>query len=69
MWRIERREIEKIVHCNNLSSNSLYIVEAEMAHNGGGEYGGAGGGQNVGSERKWPGLSGVNFIHTSLFHC
>lgn len=40
-----------------------------MAHNGGGEYGGAGGGQNVGSERKWPGLSGVNFIHTSLFHC
>ncbi|CAK5020260.1 unnamed protein product [Meloidogyne enterolobii] len=47
VWRIDRREIEKIVHCNNSSSNSLYIIEAGIAQNG--EFFG-----QAAQDRRWP---------------
>jgi len=52
VWRIDRREIEKIVHCNNSSSNSLYIIEAGIAQNG--EFFG-----QAAQDRRWPSLRGV----------
>ena len=55
VWRIDRREIEKIVHCNNSSSNSLYIVEAGIAQNG--DFFG-----QATNDRRWPSLRGVILI-------
>jgi hypothetical protein len=60
IWRIDRREIEKIVHCNNASSNSLYIVDSGMAQNGGGDCGA--GGHAYPDNRRYPGLRGVRLF-------
>jgi hypothetical protein len=54
VWRIDRRQIEKIVHCNNSSSNSLYIVEAGITQNGG-DFD-----QTAAMDRRWPGFRGVS---------
>ena len=53
VWRIDRRQIEKIVHCNNSSSNSLYIVEAGITQNGG-DFD-----QTAAMDRRWPGFRGI----------
>uniref|UniRef100_A0A1I8BF62 Guanylate cyclase n=1 Tax=Meloidogyne hapla TaxID=6305 RepID=A0A1I8BF62_MELHA len=59
VWRIDRREIEKIVHCNNSSSNSLYIIEAGIAQNG--EFFG-----QATQDRRWPSLRGIALYKGAL---
>nr|CAD2171192.1 unnamed protein product [Meloidogyne enterolobii] len=59
VWRIDRREIEKIVHCNNSSSNSLYIIEAGIAQNG--EFFG-----QAAQDRRWPSLRGIALYKGAL---
>lgn len=60
VWQIDRREIEKIVHCNNSSSNSLYIGDAGITQNG--DFFG-----QTTHDRRWPSLRGVIIYFLFIF--